>query len=95
MVLIKSEVDIDYCIDCYRIELRQTQEELNKDLYDSVNHPDHYKGNKFEVIDIIEDFGLGFKLGNAIKYILRAHKKGDYKENLEKAVWYLRREIDK
>ena len=62
-------------------------------MNDKVNHPSHYQGNKFEVIDIIEDYKLGFSLGNAIKYILRAGKKNDYKEDLQKAIWYLQREI--
>ncbi len=60
-----------------------------------VNHPDHYQGNKMEVIDIIEDYSLGFSLGNAVKYILRADKKGNKKQDLEKAIWYLNRELDK
>lgn len=58
-----------------------------------VDHPQHYQGNKFEVIDIIEDYRLGFCLGNAIKYILRAGKKDDYVQDLNKAIWYLKREI--
>src|SRR5262249_2287986 len=45
-----------------------------------VNHPSHYKGNKFEAIDIIEDFNLNFNLGNAIKYILRAGKKNEVED---------------
>ncbi len=60
-----------------------------------VNHPEHYKGNSFEVIDIIEDYSLGFSLGNAIKYILRADKKGNKKQDLEKAIWYLSHELNK
>jgi len=60
-----------------------------------VNHPDHYQGNKTEVIDIIEDYNLGFSLGNAVKYILRADKKGNKKQDLEKAIWYINRELDK
>jgi hypothetical protein len=60
-----------------------------------VNHPDHYQGNKFEVIDVIEDYDLGFSLGNAIKYILRADKKGARKQDLKKAIWYIQREIDR
>lgn len=60
-----------------------------------VNHPDHYQGNKMEVIDIIEDYSLGFSLGNAVKYILRADKKGNKKQDLEKAIWYLQRELSK
>jgi hypothetical protein len=60
---------------------------------EKVNHPLHYQGNNIEVIDVIEDFGLGFSLGNAIKYILRAGKKGDRVEDLRKAIWYIEREI--
>lgn len=58
-----------------------------------VNHPDHYQGNKFEVIDIIEDYELNFTLGSVIKYVLRAGKKDDKTTDLEKAIWYLEREI--
>jgi len=61
----------------------------------AVDHPKHYNITKFEVIDIIEEFELGFHLGNAIKYILRAKHKGKYKEDLEKAIWYLNRELEK
>lgn len=49
---------------------------------DMVNSPKHYKGHKFEVIDIIEDFDLDFCLANAVKYILRSAKKWDTKEDL-------------
>jgi hypothetical protein len=62
---------------------------------DLVNSPSHYQGNKFEVIDIIDDFGLSFNTGNAIKYILRADKKGNQKQDLLKAIWYLEHEINK
>lgn len=60
----------------------------------SVDHPDHYKGKSLEAIDIIEDYDLNFCLGNAIKYILRAGKKGERQEDLEKAIWYLQRELN-
>lgn len=60
---------------------------------EKVNHPSHYQGNRFEVIDIIEDFGLGFNLGNVIKYVLRANSKGSNLEDLKKALWYLDKEI--
>ena len=59
---------------------------------DAVNHPTHYKGNNLEVITVIEDFELGFHLGNAVKYILRAGKKNDRIQDLKKAIWYLERE---
>lgn len=59
-----------------------------------VNHPKHYNNGKFEVIDVIEDWKLGFCLGNAIKYIGRADHKGNKLEDLKKAQWYLNREIE-
>ena len=61
-----------------------------------VNHPAHYGGatNPYEAIKVIEAWGLGFSLGNAVKYIARAGKKGDAIEDLEKAAWYLNREIE-
>lgn len=62
---------------------------------DLVNHPSHYQSDKFEVIDIIEAFNLNFNLGNAVKYILRAGKKDDRQQDLEKAQWYLNRELSK
>lgn len=60
---------------------------------DNVNHPAHYNTGKIEVIEFIEDKGLGFHLGNAIKYIARAGKKDPAKldEDLDKAIWYVRR----
>ena len=64
-------------------------------MSNTVNHPDHYKGKKFEAIDIIDDYQLGFNLGNAVKYILRAGKKGDTAEDLKKAKWYIEHEICK
>lgn len=60
-----------------------------------VDHPQHYQGKSFEVIDIINDYGLNFELGNAIKYILRADKKGNKKQDLEKALWYINYELSK
>ena len=62
---------------------------------EKINHPEHYKGNKYEAIDIIDDYQLGFNLGNAVKYILRAGKKGDTAEDLKKAKWYIDHEICK
>lgn len=68
-------------------------EERNNKL-ELVNHPDHYQGNKFEVIDIIEDYELNFTLGSAVKYILRAGKKDDKNTDLKKAIWMLERELE-
>lgn len=59
-----------------------------------VNHPLHYNVGKIEVIEFIEDQKLGYHLGNAIKYICRCDYKEKKKQDLEKAIWYLRREIE-
>ena len=64
-------------------------------MSNQVDHPEHYQANGIEAIDVIEGFNLNFNLGNAIKYILRSDKKGNKKQDLEKAQWYLNREIDK
>ena len=56
--------------------------------------PDYYKSNGIETIDVIEAFDLNFNLGNVIKYILRAGKKDDRNQDLEKAIWYLERELE-
>jgi len=64
---------------------------------ESVNHPQHYGGadNPYEAIKVIEAWDLGFNLGNTIKYISRSGKKNKEKavEDLQKAKWYLEREI--
>lgn len=59
---------------------------------DTVNHPPHYNTGDIEVIDFIEDKELGFHLGNVVKYICR-ESKGNYLESLQKAKWYLDREV--
>ena len=64
---------------------------------EKVDHPSHYNAGKIEVIDFIEDQNLNFHLGNAVKYISRAGKKDPkkFREDLEKAIWYLNRELAK
>lgn len=64
-------------------------------MTDAVNHPAHYGGadNTYEAIKVIEAWGLGFCLGNTVKYIARAEHKGATVQDLEKARWYLDREI--
>jgi len=64
-------------------------------MANQVDHPEHYQANGIETIEVIEGYNLNFNLGNVIKYILRADKKGNKKQDLEKAQWYLKREIDK
>lgn len=62
---------------------------------DPVNHPRHYTEHPsgVECIQITEH--MGFCLGNAVKYIWRADLKGDAVEDLQKAIWYLERELTK
>lgn len=61
----------------------------------AVNHPQHYGGDTtYEAIKVIEAWKLDFHLGNTVKYIARAGKKGDALEDLQKAEWYLRRKIE-
>ena len=64
--------------------------------HDPVNRPSHYaEGRQYEPISVIEDWQLGYHLGNALKYISRAGRKSDRLEDLKKARWYLDREISK
>jgi hypothetical protein len=64
-------------------------------MTDNINHPNHYcEGRAYEPIDVIEDWGLGYHLGNVLKYISRAGRKQDILEDLKKARWYISREIE-
>ena len=46
--------------------------------FDPVNKPSHYaEGRQFETIEVIEDWKLSYRLGNCVKYISRAGRKGD------------------
>lgn len=64
-------------------------------MNDPVNHPAHYTQHPsgVECIDVAE--WLSFNLGNSVKYIWRAGLKNDVVEDLEKARWYLDREIQR
>lgn len=68
-----------------------------KFMSNNIDHPKHYNQGSIEVIDYIEDKNLGFNLGNTVKYISRAGIKDPTKtiEDLEKACWYLKREIER
>jgi hypothetical protein len=61
---------------------------------DMVNHPPHYTVNGIEVIDVIENYKLNYRLGNVVKYVLRSDLKGNRLQDLKKALWYLQREIE-
>ena len=62
-------------------------------MVDNVNYPPHYRAHAsgVECIEITEH--MNFCLGNAVKYIWRAGLKKDAVEDLNKAVWYVNREI--
>jgi hypothetical protein len=66
---------------------------MQGDRGDAVNHPAHYKVGGIETIDFIEAKKLGYNLGNVVKYLTRADHKGNRKQDLEKAKWYLEREL--
>lgn len=76
-------------------ELKKSREVIFVD--DPVNHPSHYIQGGIETIEVIEAWRLSYCLGNTVKYISRAGKKDVSKtiEDLEKARWYLDREIAK
>ncbi len=57
--------------------------------HEAVNHPSHYTTGKYEVIDVLEDWQLGFCEGNVVKYVARAKHKGKELEDLKKARFYL------
>lgn len=63
--------------------------------FDVVSHPSHYtEGRKYEPRKVIADWDLNFNLGNAVKYISRAGRKGDKIEDLRKAIQYIEFEIE-
>lgn len=68
-------------------------------MNDKIDHPAHYggNGNPYEAILVIEAWDAGFCLGNALKYIARAGKKGGehVAYDLGKAVWYLNRVVSR
>jgi hypothetical protein len=70
---------------------RETLREFN----DLVNHPPHYTAHPsgVECIQVTEH--MNFCLGNAVKYIWRADLKDNAIEDLQKAVWYVNREIER
>ena len=53
---------------------------------------DHYKRHSIQPWDIIDEYGLDFYAGNALKYLLR--RKGDRVEDLQKAIHYMERLIE-
>lgn len=68
---------------------------MNKSEFENISRPSHYcAGRKYEPRKVIADWGLNFNLGNAIKYISRAGKKGDKTEDLRKTIQYIEFELE-
>lgn len=83
------------CTKCYYAILKDSTG-LSLNTKDDVNHPSHYTAYKgIEVIQLTEQ--MNFNRGNAVKYICRAGLKNKDKEveDLQKAIWYLNREIER
>ncbi len=66
-------------------EARRAEEPSNKVHHYTVTGP-------IEPIHVIEQYGLGFRMGSALKYLLRADHKGQRDSDLEKAINFLWRE---
>ena len=62
-------------------------------LFNNAGGPSPVGG--IETIDFIEAKNLSYNLGNVVKYITRADHKGNKLQDLQKAQWYLNREINK
>lgn len=80
------------------LEAKVANKESKEDKEELINHPAHYaEGRKYEPIDVINDWGLNFNLGNAIKYISRAGRKDPNAilRDLKKARWYIDYELDR
>lgn len=85
-------------------EMTKSMNQMSKDTqrmadrfvkkYEKVNHPEHYNKG-IEAIDYIESHDMNFNQGNIIKYVTRAEHKGEKKQDLEKAKWYIERELER
>lgn len=84
-----------YCERCWRAMEKSTPDCPPDVVNHSVDHPPHYTFSSIEVITAIEEWGLGFHLGNVVKYLVRSPRKGNELQDLEKAKWYLDRWIEK
>ena len=70
------------------------EDTVNTDMDDEVNHPKHYTGHKADVECIMFTELLPLLAANAFKYVWRCDDKGNRDEDLEKALWYLKRICD-
>ena len=56
--------------------------------------PEYYRRGTIQVWDFVRDQELNFHLGNVIKYVCRAGHKYDDIDDLEKAIHYLKNEVE-
>ena len=56
--------------------------------------PQYYRRGTIQVWDFVRDQELNFHLGNVIKYVCRAGHKFDDIDDLEKAIHYLKNEVE-
>jgi hypothetical protein len=92
IIITKSQVDIANKLGIDVVDYAKEVDKVNAP--DMINNPPHYTTGGIEVIDFIEAKGLGYHLGNVIKYVTRAGMKGNKLEDLRKAQWYIDRAID-
>jgi len=62
---------------------------------DPVHHPKHYTSHQSGVECIEITRWCSFNIGNAIKYLWRADLKGSPIQDLEKAIFYIKDEIER
>ena len=96
MAFAKRAAPLTMSVSAERTEPREAGRERGVSLpNDPVNHPRHYTSSPsgVECIDVIEHMTLN--IGNATEYLWRAGQKGDLVEDLEKARWYVSREIER
>ena len=89
-----KEIDTEDCINDAPTYPQEQLADIKR--REGVDHPTYYKRGGIEAIDAIDAWGLGFNLGNVVKYIARCGRKSDrVLEDLKKATWYLNREIER
>jgi len=78
-------------------KVKRVERFSDKENYDNVNNPSHYTmGRRYEPIDVIEDWDLGYHISSTLKYLSRYNRKNDDQgiEDLNKARYYLDRKIN-
>lgn len=77
-------------------EIKDEAEEAESETaeFNVISNPEHYCFSKYEPKDVIREWNLNFNLGNVVKYVARAGRKGNKLEDLLKAKQYIEFEID-